>query len=124
MKKQLSPEKIIENIVYSLNVSKEQIISKNRKREISEARHLCFYFLRNYTSLSLKSIGKMIGMRDHATIIHGVNNIENVSPTNEILLKKIKICSENMSIFEDVNVVKMCIEQRANYWCVPGLKII
>lgn len=52
-----------------------KIVVKSRERELVYARQLCFYFLRQKTTLSLKTIGAMFGGRDHTTVIHGNETI-------------------------------------------------
>lgn len=47
-----------------------------RERELVIARHLFFYFAKKLTPYSLKSVGAMLGGRDHTTVIHGINKIE------------------------------------------------
>jgi chromosomal replication initiation ATPase DnaA len=55
-------------------ISENDILSKNRLKEIVFARHLYCYFACEKTRYSLKSIGTFIN-RDHATVIHGNNKI-------------------------------------------------
>jgi chromosomal replication initiation ATPase DnaA len=55
-------------------ISENDIISKNRLKEIVFARHLYFYFACEKTRHSLKSIGNFINI-DHATVIHGNKRI-------------------------------------------------
>jgi hypothetical protein len=49
---------------YKLNIT-----TKTRKREYVEARAIYFYLTRQYTRMSLSSIGKTMG-RDHSTVLH------------------------------------------------------
>jgi len=48
---------------------KLDITTKTRKREYVEARAIYFYLTRQYTRMSLSSIGKTMG-RDHSTVLH------------------------------------------------------
>ena len=48
---------------------KLDITTKTRKREYVEARGIYFYLTRQYTRMSLSSIGKTMG-RDHSTVLH------------------------------------------------------
>jgi chromosomal replication initiation ATPase DnaA len=68
---------IIDIISQGENVHKALMISPVRKREIVIARMLSQYFIKKYTSLSLKNIGLIFGGRDHATIIHAISTINN-----------------------------------------------
>ena len=56
------------------NVSKEEIISKIKTKDIVLARHLYCYISVKKTNKSLKEIGEFIN-RNHATVIHANNKI-------------------------------------------------
>ena len=58
---------------YSLTIS--QILSTERTQSIVTPRQLAMYIARKYTTKSLPEIAKMFD-KTHATIIHGVKNIE------------------------------------------------
>lgn len=60
----------------------QDIDSKTRKREIVQARQQCHYFARTYTKHSLSVISKNIGFKDHATVLHSVRTVENLSFTD------------------------------------------
>lgn len=66
---------ILSAIYNKSGVTREQIESRSRKREICSARHLCNYFLRVYTVASLKSIARVFGT-DHSTVIHSICKVE------------------------------------------------
>ena len=49
------------------------IETKSRKREIVQARQIAMYLSKQLTNNSLSTIGKTIGQRDHATVMHACN---------------------------------------------------
>jgi len=51
------------------------IIAKNRKANIVQARHLSMHFSRWYVQLPLIEIAKLHGQNNHATVIHADNCI-------------------------------------------------
>ncbi len=55
----------------------EDLSAKTRKREVVTARHVAMHFSKKMTSHSLKSIGLRFGGRDHSTVIHACNSVEN-----------------------------------------------
>jgi hypothetical protein len=65
----------------------------SRKRHIVLSRHLLHYALRTKTTLTLEAIGKLTE-RDHATVVHGVQYIEDYSKSDAY-----------------VNVLKKCIDR-------------
>ena len=60
----------------------EQLKSKSRKREIVMARQTAMYLSKQYTHHSLKSIGHYFGGRDHTTVIHAVQTINDLLDTD------------------------------------------
>lgn len=64
------------------HVTLEQLKSKSRKREVVLARQTAMYLSKKYTNHSLKSIGDYFGGRDHSTVIHALQTINDLLDTN------------------------------------------
>ncbi|ACE05459.1 chromosomal replication initiator protein DnaA [Candidatus Amoebophilus asiaticus 5a2] len=80
------------------NVSLESIKSKTRKKEIVIARQVAMYLAKHYTNHSLKSIGQYCGGRDHSTVIHAIQAVDDMLHTEhqfkasfEEIKRKVKI---------------------------------
>ncbi len=78
----------------------DQLKDKTRKKEIVMARQLAMYFSKEYTTLSLKTIGYHFGGRDHSTVIHAVQTVNDLYDTDvtykksvDDLRKKLKLKS-------------------------------
>jgi len=69
-------ENITKIVCSYLNIAENKIRDKTRKKEIVLARQLAMYFSKELTKSSLKSIGLQFGGRDHSTVIHACNSIE------------------------------------------------
>ncbi len=54
------------------------VCSDRRDNEIMLPRQIVMYFARKFTTNSTTAIGRIIGGRDHATIIHGARKIKNL----------------------------------------------
>lgn len=54
----------------------EGLISSRRDAETALARHVVCYLAYKQTGLSLPAIGRLLGNRDHTTILHAVRRIE------------------------------------------------
>ncbi len=61
----------------------EQLKSKSRKREIVTARQVAMYLAKKHTNHSLKSIGHYFGGRDHSTVIHALQVVNNLLDTDQ-----------------------------------------
>ena len=70
------------------------IKSKLRKKEIVQARFAAAYFIHDIMGISLKSIGKILGGRDHSSIIHAKDTYEdNVSYYKEEQAHHLELCN-------------------------------
>ena len=70
-------EKIIEEVARTYgNVTPEDIRSQKRNSNISEARQMSMYIVREITDLSMVEIGDTFGGRDHSTVVYATRQIE------------------------------------------------
>ena len=71
----ITVEKIIAEVSTVYGVSPDYIRSNKRSSQISNARKVAIYVVREITQMPLASIGTEFGGRDHSTIVYAVNNI-------------------------------------------------
>lgn len=74
----------------------EDITSKKRNSEFVQPRQVVMYLCRELTDTSFTNIGKLLGKKDHTTIIHGVNKVAAEIQTNEELRNKIDIITKKL----------------------------
>lgn len=65
-------EDVIEEVAKHFNIPQRALISQNRSKEISQARHVAAYLSKKLTDSSLTEIGFRLGRRTHATVLHSV----------------------------------------------------
>lgn len=70
----------VQNVVCEyFNITREDIISKSRKRQIVQARQIAMYLSRSLVSnCSLSSIGAQLGGKDHATVLHACTTVSDL----------------------------------------------
>ena len=66
---------ILDETAKYFGLTREDLISKNRSRPLTTARHVAMYMMRECTGLSLIKIGELFD-RDHTTVLHGVKKVE------------------------------------------------
>jgi len=72
----LTIEDIQRIVCEHLDVSEERVRAKTRKREVVRARQIAMHFAKQHTDHSLKDIGLHFGGRDHSTVIHANNTVQ------------------------------------------------
>ncbi|MCD6094415.1 chromosomal replication initiator protein DnaA [bacterium] len=75
-KKRISPDKVISVVSDFYNLSKKELLSKSRKKELVFPRQVAMFLLRREVNLSLPSIGIKMGNRDHTTVEYGLKKVE------------------------------------------------
>lgn len=76
--KEINIDTVQELVADFYNVSIADLKSKSRKREVVYPRQVAMYLAKELTELSLKSIGYHFGGRDHSTVIHAIQLINDL----------------------------------------------
>jgi chromosomal replication initiator protein len=98
----VTAEVIIAAVAQRYNLDEDQLISRNRSKEIAFARQVAMYLIREETTTSLPKIGDALGGRDHSTILYGCEKINEQLETNEALRRDLMAIREQL--FHGVNV--------------------
>ena len=73
----------IAGIVSYFNLDQAVIQTRSRKREIVQARQITMYLAKKYTDCSFSHIGKIVGKKDHATVLHACKTIKDQMETSK-----------------------------------------
>jgi chromosomal replication initiator protein len=79
----LNATHILETVAQHYNVKVEDLVGRDRSKEITMPRQIAMYFVREETDASLPEIGQMLGGRDHTTVMHGCEKISNLIETDD-----------------------------------------
>ncbi len=72
----LTLDEIIDKVCSHFNVTVNAVNSRSRKQEIVLARQVSMYLAQKHTKMPASRIGKLVGGRDHSTVLHSCSQIE------------------------------------------------
>ena len=92
----IDPQRIFEQVALFYALSVRDLMAKNRTKKVALARQVAMYLLIYELALSPTQVGRLLGGRDHSTVIHGAGKIN-----GEV--------TENGQIRQDVMAIKEAI---------------
>jgi len=88
--KKITPEFIIDVVSEHFNILPSDIISKKRNSEIVIPRQIFMYLCRELTDATFTNIGKILGKKDHTTVMYGSEKISKEIEVNQTLKNTIE----------------------------------
>ncbi|MCI8581855.1 MAG: chromosomal replication initiator protein DnaA [Dorea sp.] len=95
--REVTPELILDIVSDHFGVSISDLKSNKRSNEIVVPRQIIMYLCRKMTTVPLKSIGILLGGKNHSTIKHGIEKIEREFNEDEQLANSIEIIKKKIS---------------------------
>ena len=95
--KVITPQLIIDTVCEQYGAKKDEIMSKKRNSEIVLPRQVIMYLCREHTDASLEEIGKLLGKKDHTTVMSGINKIKKQLTVDEELNKNLDIIMKKIN---------------------------
>ncbi len=88
-KNELNIAKIRKVVCDYYNITKQQICSANRTKNIAIPRHIAMYLCREMLDSSYKEIGNEFGKRDHSTVINACEKVESLCKSDSSYIQAI-----------------------------------
>ena len=85
----LTIDEIMEKVCNHYGVSQQSAFGKSRKRNYVQVRQVSMYLAQKHTKMPASRIGQLIGGRDHSTVIHSCNTIEQRLKADKAFLDEI-----------------------------------
>jgi chromosomal replication initiator protein len=95
--KVITPQLILDTVCEHFGSKKEDIISKKRNAEIVLPRQVIMYICRAHTDASLEEIGRLLGKKDHTTVMNGINKIKQKMAKDDELAKNIDVIVKKLN---------------------------
>jgi len=88
--KKATADEVISATIKYFSLKKRVLLGQSRARPIARPRQVLMYLLRMELGIPLDEVGRIVGGRDHTTVIHAVNTITHLASTNEVMRGDIK----------------------------------
>lgn len=86
---EVTPDAIIRATCTYFGITKADLIGKNKRQEIVRARQICTYLMCDMLALPLVTVGKIMGGRDHSTIIYARDKVVELMRVNDRVAKDV-----------------------------------
>ena len=85
----LTLDDILDTVCNHFSVTSASVSGRSRKREYVEARQLAMYLADKYTKMPASRIGKLMGGRDHSTVIHSCSKVAKRLTVDKLFLDEV-----------------------------------
>ena len=85
----VSDQLVVDTVAEYYGISADAIRGRKRDRKTALTRHVCMYLLREVGDLGLTAIGRILGGKDHSTVLHGCERIAEQLETDPDLRRAI-----------------------------------
>lgn len=73
-----NPNEVVSAVAKYFSVGKKALLGQSRARPIALPRQILMYLLRTHLQLPLEEVGRVVGGRDHTTVMHAVAKISQI----------------------------------------------
>jgi chromosomal replication initiator protein len=74
--RQIGPSALLQAVCDHLNIGIAEITGARRNRELTHARHVAMYLMRQEAGMTFAAIARHLGKKDHSTVVHACGSIE------------------------------------------------
>lgn len=85
----LQPQEVLSAVANHYSIKQTIIKGQKRQKEIIHARHMAMFLLKSELDLSYSEIGKIFSNRDHTSVLHAVQKINDQLQKNESLAQEV-----------------------------------
>ncbi len=97
-KRVTSIKKIAESVAEFYNITVDDLLKQSRKKEFVKPRQIAMYLIRKELDNSFPSIGEFFGGRDHTTVMHAVEKVENMISEKDNFKQEVDLILDKLFI--------------------------
>jgi chromosomal replication initiator protein len=88
-RREVEPAHVIRMVAEAFGITVEQIMARNRSRQVALPRQIAMYLLREEAQISLPQIGEALGGRDHTTVMYGCDKVADLLEQDDRLRRQV-----------------------------------
>ncbi|HEY9075485.1 MAG TPA: chromosomal replication initiator protein DnaA [Anaerolineaceae bacterium] len=85
----LEPKQVLDAVADVFGVKTEDILGRDRSREVALPRQVAMYVMREDASVSLPQIGEVLGGRDHTTVMYACEKVADLIERDDRLRRQV-----------------------------------
>ncbi len=86
---EINPEHLVNVVAESFSLTSDRLIGRDRSRAVALPRQIAMYLLRREADISLPQIGKVLGGRDHTTVMYAIDKVTDMLERDERLRRQV-----------------------------------
>ncbi|HVN56569.1 MAG TPA: chromosomal replication initiator protein DnaA [Anaerolineaceae bacterium] len=86
---QVDPQQIVQAVAQAFGLQPNQLLGRDRTREVALPRQIAMYLLREEANVSLPQIGEALGGRDHTTVIYACEKVADLIERDDRLRRQL-----------------------------------
>ena len=94
----LTIDDILDRVCRAYEVTPNAVKGRSRKKELVMPRQLTMYIANKYTNIPATRIGKLVGSRDHSTVLHSIAKIEEMLAVDKVFASQVNKIEESLQI--------------------------
>jgi len=96
--KEITPDMIVDVVCEEFGIDQESLLGSSRRRDVSHARQIAMFLMRQHTRLSLPKIGDYFGGKDHTTVLYSCEKISQLQREDLQLERQLQNLSQRLRI--------------------------
>jgi chromosomal replication initiator protein len=88
-RKEVAPDQVLRMVSNAFGVTVDQILARDRSRQVALPRQIAMYLLREEAQISLPQIGEVLGGRDHTTVMYGCEKVADLLEQDDRLRRQV-----------------------------------
>ena len=87
--RELDPDQVLKMVADAFNITVDELLERNRSRQVALPRQIAMYLLREEGGISLPQIGEVLGGRDHTTVMYGCDKVSEMLEQDDRLRRQV-----------------------------------